>query len=157
MTNTTEDLKTEASLAAPLSLNQRPERRRSTSKEQKSRRTNIACYTVLIVLVAALMIPFAWMLSSSVKQDNQVFTVPIQWIPEDFVWSNYADIWTRIPMMGYIQNTMYLAVFITFLQVLTGSLAAYGFAKVRFPGRDASAISPPSPCRGRPTWCRSTS
>jgi multiple sugar transport system permease protein len=137
MTNMTEDLKTEASLAPVLALDQRSERRRRSPKEQKSRRVNLICYSLLVVLVAALMIPFAWMLSSSLKLNNQVFTVPIQWIPEDFVWSNYADIWTRIPMVGYIQNTLYLAVIITFLQVLTGSLAAYGFSKVRFPGRDA--------------------
>jgi multiple sugar transport system permease protein len=137
MTNLTEDLKTEASLAPALAMDQRSERRRRSAKEQKSRRANIICYTILIVLVAALMTPFAWMLSSSLKLNNQVFTVPIQWIPEDFIWSNYADIWDRIPMMGYIQNTLYLAVIITFLQVLTGSLAAYGFSKVRFPGRDA--------------------
>lgn len=137
MTNLTEDLKTEASLAPALAMNQRSQTRRRSAKERKSRRVNLICYALLVVLVAALMVPFAWMLSSSLKLNNQVFTVPIQWIPKDFVWSNYVDIWDRIPMMGYIQNTLYLAVFITFLQVLTGSLAAYGFSKVRFPGRDA--------------------
>jgi multiple sugar transport system permease protein len=91
---------------------------------------------VLAVLVVALMVPFIWMVSSSLKENNQVLTVPIQWIPGEFVWSNYTDIWTRIPMMGYLQNSLYLAVIITCLQVLTGSLAAYGFSKVRFPGRD---------------------
>ncbi|WP_425862154.1 carbohydrate ABC transporter permease [Arthrobacter sp. TWP1-1] len=97
---------------------------------------NVIIYGVLVVLVAALLVPFFWMVSSSLKENNQVLTVPIQWIPQEFVWSNYTDIWTRIPMMGYLQNSLYLAVIITILQVLTGSLAAYGFSKVRFRGRD---------------------
>ncbi|WP_323960139.1 ABC transporter permease subunit [Arthrobacter sp. JZ12] len=139
MTNVTEDLKTEASLAPALPLERQGSgRRRSRSrKEITSRRVNLLCYGLLAVLVAGLMVPFIWMVSSSLKLNNQVFTVPIQWIPEEFIWSNYTEIWSRIPMMGYIQNTLYLAVIITFLQVLTGSLAAYGFSKVRFPGRDA--------------------
>ncbi|RZU62534.1 carbohydrate ABC transporter permease [Zhihengliuella halotolerans] len=110
--------------------------RRVPAKEVRQRRGDRITYAVLCVLVVLLMVPFIWMVSSSLKHDNQVFTVPIQWIPEEFVWSNYADIWERIPMLGYVQNSLYLAVIITCLQVLTGSLAAYGFAKVRFPGRD---------------------
>lgn len=94
-------------------------------------------YAVLTALSAAILVPFAWMLISSVKTDSQVFTVPIQWIPESFHWENFADIWTEIPMLTYLGNSLFLSVVITFLQVLTGSFAAYGFAKVRFPGRDA--------------------
>lgn len=134
MTNMAEDLKAEAPFIGTLAPE--PQRRRRSPREQKARTTNILIYGVLLVLVAALMAPFIWMVSSSLKQNNQVLTVPIQWIPKEFEWSNYTDIWTRIPMMGYLQNSLYLAVIITCLQVLTGSLAAYGFSKVRFPGRD---------------------
>ena len=44
-----------------------------------------------------MLVPFAWMLSSSLKRNNEVFTVPIQWIPEEFRWANYVDIWERDP------------------------------------------------------------
>jgi multiple sugar transport system permease protein len=94
-------------------------------------------YALLIVLSLAVMIPFAWMLSSSLKQNNEVFTVPIQWIPTELRWENYTEIWDRIPLWTYLGNSMLLSVSVTVLQVLTGSFAAYGFAKVRFPGRDA--------------------
>lgn len=97
----------------------------------------IALYTLLVGLGAAVLIPFLWMLISSLKRDNEVFTVPIQWIPEEFQWGNYARIWQEIPLSTYLGNSLILAVSITVLQVLTGSFAAYGFAKVRFPGRDA--------------------
>ncbi|WP_347104456.1 carbohydrate ABC transporter permease [Microbacterium sp. 4R-513] len=80
--------------------------------------------------------PFFWMVMSSLKSANEVFSVPIKWFPETFVWSNYVDIWTQSNMVTWIRNTLVLAVVVTFLQVLTGSFAAYGFAKIRFPGRD---------------------
>lgn len=94
-------------------------------------------YLALIVAAAALLLPFFWMVMSSLKSPNEVFTVPIVWVPETFVWSNYADIWTKSNMLTWIRNTMILAVVVTFLQLLTGSFAAYGFARIRFPGRDA--------------------
>ncbi|MEV5083738.1 carbohydrate ABC transporter permease [Streptomyces sp. NPDC056159] len=94
-------------------------------------------YTALIALSAAILVPFAWMLVSSVKRDNEVLTVPIQWIPQEFHWDNFSRIWTRIPLLTYLGNSLFLSVTITALQVLTGSFAAYGFAKARFPGRDA--------------------
>ncbi len=93
--------------------------------------------TALITLSAAILVPFAWMLVSSVKRDNQVLTVPIQWIPQEFHWDNFTRIWSRIPLLTYLGNSLFLSVTITALQVLTGSFAAYGFAKARFPGRDA--------------------
>jgi multiple sugar transport system permease protein len=138
MTNMTEDLKAEVSLGVPAAAAApaATPAKRSTPRARKARTTNIIIYSALLILVAALLVPFFWMVSSSLKADNQVFTIPIQWIPEEFVWRNYADIWTRIPMLGYLQNSLYLSVIITALQVLTGSLAAYGFSKVRFPGRD---------------------
>jgi multiple sugar transport system permease protein len=96
-----------------------------------------ALYALLIGLAAAVMIPFLWMIVSSLKRNEDVFTVPIHWIPEPFRWSNYTEIWDEIPLGTYLGNSLFLAVSITFLQVLTGSFAAYGFAKVNFPGRDA--------------------
>lgn len=96
-----------------------------------------AAYAGLLAVAALVLIPFIWMISSSLKRDNQVLTVPIQWIPEEFRWSNYSEIWDEIPMLQYLKNSAYLSVAVTCLQVLTGSFAAYGFAKIRFPGRDA--------------------
>ncbi|CAG6395980.1 carbohydrate ABC transporter permease [Streptomyces cocklensis] len=94
-------------------------------------------YVFLAVLAVAILLPFGWMAISSVKADRDVFTVPIEWIPRSYHWANFADIWTQIPLATYLENSLLLSVVITFLQVLTGSFAAYGFAKMRFPGRDA--------------------
>ncbi|GAA2686800.1 MULTISPECIES: carbohydrate ABC transporter permease [Actinosynnema] len=94
-------------------------------------------YAAMTAVAALVLIPFAWMVSSSLKRDNEVFSTPIRWIPEELRWSNFAEIWDRVPFLAYLGNSALLAVAITALQVLTGSFAAYGFAKVRFPGRDA--------------------
>ena len=91
---------------------------------------------------AAILVPFVWMLSASLKRDNDVFTIPVQWIPHSFQWHNFADIWTQIPLGTYLQqHALPQHSRSRFLQVLTGSFAAYGFAKVRFRGRDALFVA----------------
>ncbi|MBT2500619.1 carbohydrate ABC transporter permease [Agromyces sp. ISL-38] len=113
---------------------------RPVTAKRRGPRLDPAKRVILYVLLAALtlliFVPFFWMVSSSLKHDNQVFSIPVQWIPTEFVWSNYVDIWTRIPLLTYLKNSLFLSVTITFLQVLTGSFAAYGFSKMRFKGRD---------------------
>ncbi len=94
-------------------------------------------FIFLLILSMLILVPFFWMISSSLKIDNEVFTVPIQWIPEKIQWINYSRIWTTIPFATFYKNTVILSVVITFLQLLTSSFAAYGFSKLRFPGRDA--------------------
>ena len=96
----------------------------------------IAMYIALVIFAIGLLAPFAWMVLSSLKSANEVFSVPVKWLPETFVWQNYIDIWTESDMLTWIRNTLFLAVVVTFLQVLTGSFAAYGFARMRFRGRD---------------------
>ncbi|MDR2974585.1 MAG: carbohydrate ABC transporter permease [Propionibacteriaceae bacterium] len=96
----------------------------------------IGVYVLLIVFAAFLLVPFFWMISSSLKENLEVFSIPVRWIPQAFHWQNYVDIWTQANMGTWLTNTVILSVVVTFLQVLTGSFAAYGFARVRFPGRD---------------------
>ena len=97
----------------------------------------IVGYLLLILTSLVILLPFVWMVISSLKQTNDVFTVPIRWIPDPVQWSNYVDIFAKADMITWVQNTLLLSVVVTFLQVLTGSLAAYGFSKGRFPGRNA--------------------
>ena len=94
-------------------------------------------YAALILAAAAVLLPFYWMAMSSLKANNDVFTIPVQWLPDDVVWSNYLDIWQKSEMTTWLGNTLLLSVAVTVLQVFTGSFAAYGFAKVSFPGRNA--------------------
>ena len=93
-------------------------------------------YVVLLILTAAMLIPFAWMLSASLKLDKDVFIFPIQWIPKNPRWMNYVDIWTKIPLMTFVGNTIKITLIVTFLQLLTSSFAAYAFAKLKFKYKD---------------------
>ena len=95
---------------------------------------------VVLVLLTALalftLIPFVWMLSSSLKLDREVFAYPIKWIPETVRWENYVLIWQKVPLLTYFKNTAFIAVVVTLLQTMTSSFAAYAFAKLEFRGRD---------------------
>ncbi|SCF49803.1 carbohydrate ABC transporter membrane protein 2, CUT1 family [Micromonospora matsumotoense] len=93
-------------------------------------------YAALVLAAVGLLLPFYWMVVASLKTNNDVFTIPITWLPDPVVWRNYLDIWQRSDMTTWLRNTLLLSVVVTFLQVLTGSFAAYGFARVRFPGRN---------------------
>ena len=97
----------------------------------------VLLYVFLIITAAIMILPFLWMLSASLKQDRDVFTFPIQWIPSEPEWSNYSKIWTQIPLLTYILNTVKLTLIVTLLQLFSSSFAAYAFAKLRFKGRNA--------------------
>lgn len=98
---------------------------------------SVATYAGLTVFIVIVLVPFFWMVLSSLKTNETVFTIPIQWLPQEPQWHNYLDIWSKVPMATWVRNSLFLSVVITFLQVLTGSFAAYGFSKVQFKGRDA--------------------
>ncbi|MER5268159.1 carbohydrate ABC transporter permease [Actinosynnema sp. NPDC002837] len=93
-------------------------------------------YAVLVVAAAGLLLPFFWMVSSSLKTANGVFSIPVTWFPESPQWANYVEIWRISDMLVWLKNTVFLSVVVTLLQLFTGSFAAYGFAKARFPGRN---------------------
>ncbi len=97
---------------------------------------NIIIYILLALLAVIMLVPFVWMLSASVKPNKDIFIIPYEWITKQPKWSNYIEIWTRIPLMRYAMNTVKLTIIVTALQILTSSFAAYAFAKLRFKGRN---------------------
>lgn len=112
------------------------ERKIEMEHRKKFKAVNIIIYILLIGMSLLMLIPFVWMLSSSVKLDKDVFTFPIQWIPQAPRWRNYIDIWSKIPLFTFVINTVKITFFVTLLQLLTSSFAAYAFAKLNFKGRD---------------------
>ncbi len=105
-------------------------------QNKNSKPIALLLYTLLVISALAMLLPFVWMLSASLKLDKDVFTFPIQWIPANPRWENYSEIWTMIPLLTFIKNTAKLTIIVTFLQLLTSSFAAYAFAKLHFKGRD---------------------
>lgn len=103
------------------------------SAHKKAVLGKVIVYVILILIAVVMIIPFLWMLSASIKSDREVFQMnPFVWIPENPKFSNYKDIWTKIPFAKFVWNTVYLTIVVTFLQLLTSSFAAYSFAKLHF-------------------------
>ncbi|MGE3908099.1 MAG: carbohydrate ABC transporter permease [Chloroflexota bacterium] len=101
------------------------------------RRTlHVALHVGFIALCLLYMLPFAWMISTSLKLDGREISMPPEWIPDPIVWNNYARALTALPMLWYLRNTLIITVTATSLGVLTASLAGYAFGRLRFPGRD---------------------
>ena len=93
----------------------------------------IVVYAVLIIIALAMITPFLWMFSAAIKSDREVFKMnPFVFIPKVPKWSNYVDIWTKIPFLKFVENTVFLTIVVTILQLLTSSFAAYAFAKLKF-------------------------
>lgn len=83
------------------------------------------------------IIPFIWMLSTSLKTPQAVFRFPPEWLPDPVVWTNYPKALTIVPFHLYFRNTAVVTAASVIGQVLSAAVVAYGFARLRFPGRDA--------------------
>lgn len=104
----------------------------------RQRKINWRKLIVTLVMLAGgvlFLMPFFWMISASLKFENDVFTYPIQWIPEEWnAANNYRKVWLGDhPFWLYYLNTIKVAGLTTLTSVTVSALAAYGFAKVRFP------------------------
>ncbi len=96
----------------------------------------VLAYALLIAIAAGLLLPFVWMLSASLKGDEEIFAIPPRFIPEVFRWDNYAEVFERMPFLAYLRNTTFITVLTIIGTVLSSSLVAYAFACLRWPGRD---------------------
>lgn len=109
--------------------------------EAKARRRRnvgetLGLYLILTVIAAIFLTPLAWMLSTSLKQESQVFDVSALSIPRPVEWGNYAKAVSVIPFARYLFNTTMITALTIVGTLLSSSVAAYGFARMRFPGRN---------------------
>lgn len=93
-------------------------------------------HLLLILGAIAMVMPFLWMISTSLKSADQVYTFPPQWIPTTLVWQNYVRAWQAAPFARYFFNSTLIATAVTLGTLITSALAAYAFARIRFPGRN---------------------
>ena len=105
-------------------------------KRQKISAGRLALYLLLIVGALIMIVPFIWMLSTSLKDQQQLFAWPPSWIPNPFVWENYSEVFTRIKFGLYGWNTFKITAIVTIARLFFCSLAGYAFARMKFPGRD---------------------
>lgn len=95
-----------------------------------------ALHLVLIALSLLFLVPFLWALSTSLKDEGSVFAFPPQLIPETLHWRNYVDALTTVPFGRYALNTLFLVVVRVVGNLLSCSLVAFSFARLRWRGRD---------------------
>jgi multiple sugar transport system permease protein len=92
-------------------------------------------YLALILLALMVLTPFMWMISTSLQTDQGLFQIPPQLVPSDPQWHNYSDALTTVPFLTWAKNTVIICVLNVAGQLLCCTLVAYGFARLRFPGR----------------------
>jgi multiple sugar transport system permease protein len=107
-------------------------------QSQRVRKIVFSIFWYLFMTAAALavMLPFIWMVSTSLKGQKEVFTYPPTWLPKEWRWQNYIDAWRGAMFGRYFLNSVFVAVAVTVGQVVTCSMAAYAFARMRFKGKD---------------------
>lgn len=114
----------------------------TTSPTDKIRRYtgSVLLHVVLIICCLTMIIPFFWMIGTSLKDFSQVFNIPPNWIPNPVVWANYPDSWTALPFARAYWNSFYIAAIVVSSQLLGCSMAGYAFARINFPFRDTIFI-----------------
>ncbi|MDP8216920.1 MAG: carbohydrate ABC transporter permease [Candidatus Kaelpia imicola] len=101
---------------------------------------NVFWYLFLSIFGITMILPFAWMVSTSLKDSVEVYTGdPLDWrswIPDNFIWQNYIDVFRVIPFLRFYFNSLFVALCVTLGVVITSSLAGYAFSRLNFIARD---------------------
>ena len=95
---------------------------------------NFLLYSFLIILAIIMIAPFIWMISTSLKETGAIFTLPPEIIPSNISLNNYKEIFERIPFLNFTKNSIIITISASIGQVVSCSLAAYAFARMKFKG-----------------------
>jgi multiple sugar transport system permease protein len=106
------------------------------SPQMKERLRGIVIHILLIPAAVVFLMPFLWMLSTSLKPDSQLYAYPPIWIPHPLQWANYPKTVTFVPFFLYLRNTLIIALSSMVGVVASSSLAAYSLARIHWPGRN---------------------
>ena len=93
-------------------------------------------YVLCIAISLVMLVPFVWLVRSSLMTLDQIFVFPPEWIPNPWTWSNYPDAMNTVDFKRYFFNTIVISVLVVAGATITSTMAAYGFARLRWKGRD---------------------
>ena len=96
----------------------------------------ILIYFILFVFVLSFLLPFLFLFTGSFKTTSELFTVPFRWLPEHWTLNNYREVFTTIPFWRYLKNRLLIVCFTIVGSIVSNSVISYGFARLRWPGRD---------------------
>ncbi|ACZ43411.1 binding-protein-dependent transport systems inner membrane component [Thermobaculum terrenum ATCC BAA-798] len=111
-------------------------RERLATRRWRRRLETAASLLIILVGAVIIMIPLAWMVSTSLKRPLDVYLFPPKWVPVPPQWGNYAEVFSAVPFGRYMLNSAFVSGMVVLGSVLSSSLAAYSFARLRSPGRD---------------------
>lgn len=100
----------------------------------KKRINTAVFYIVAIALAVLAMVPFLWMIATSFKSRGALMSIPIEWLPKEPTWDAYIKVFSKFPFAKTIANSLFISVTYTAITLLSASLAAFAFAKIRFFG-----------------------
>ena len=112
-------------------------RRRQVRALQPGMPAILTSYALLILACAISLVPFFYVLSTSLKNTRSLFSDPPQWIPKELFWGNYGRLLSEFPFLEWTVNSLLVGVAITVIKLVVNSMAAYALAKLDFPGKSS--------------------
>jgi multiple sugar transport system permease protein len=106
----------------------------SDQRALRQRRANTVIVLGLLAVASVIvLLPIVWTFSTSLRLPKESFALPPQWLPTDWQWQNYVKVFQLVPFGRYIANSLFVATATVAGQIVTATLAAYAFARLRFP------------------------
>jgi multiple sugar transport system permease protein len=97
---------------------------------------DVVSFALLAIVALAFLFPFFWMVTNALRSNDEVLAIPPRLLPSTVMWQNFIDAWLHLPFGQFFLNSAIVATGVTVLTVVVSCMAAYAFARLRFPGRD---------------------
>jgi multiple sugar transport system permease protein len=130
------NIETEKVVEHPISAVKAQQNARGTRKNVRRGLVLVPTYVVLCIAAFFFVLPFLWMISGAFKIPSQIVTYPPAFIPNPFTLLNFSTVWDSIPFLRYFWNSLFIAVVSTIGTLLSSSLVAFGFARLRARGKN---------------------
>lgn len=108
----------------------------TSARSRSKSRARIFSIALLTFGAVVIMVPFFWMVSTSLKAQGNVYLYPPQWIPNPLRWANFQEVFDQVPIFTFAKNTGIIVGLVIIGTLLSCSISAYGFARLRAPGRN---------------------
>jgi multiple sugar transport system permease protein len=101
----------------------------------------VIAFTLMLLGSLTMVLPFLWMLSTSLKASRLVFDFPPQWIPDPIDWANYLEVWNVVPLATGLMNSAIVTILVVVVGTFSSTMAAFAFAKLEFPQKRALFVA----------------
>lgn len=106
------------------------------SSKMRDRLSNIRFYILASVIGLMIIIPLYWMIITALKTQSAIFTYPIEWFPSEVTAENFLELFNRFPFARVLMNSSIVSISYTVISLITCSMAAFAFAKIKFRGSE---------------------